>query len=163
MNQSNTKKETDQHLQDKLIKIIKWQGRGVVFLFILAVVAFFICPKDIKLPNQEALKSSPEITADKVQYKFSIFQDKNRIKNNQKIVKRPNIQIIGQIYDYGQVYNKFKDFKFIFNGAEVALDSQSGYYRINYTLKKGNNTLETYYIINQQEYNHQQVILNYQE
>ena len=148
---------------EKLINIIKWQGRAVVFLFIFSIVAFFICPQNIKLPNQKALSNPPQITADKIQYKFDIYQDKKRINKNLEIVKQPRIEIIGQVYDYNIVYHRFKDFKIYFNNAEVHLDPQSGYFRIHYQLKEGSNVLEMYYVVNGVKYNRQQIIVYYKK
>lgn len=149
---------TDSRLTS-LIKIIKWQGRVIVILIAVVVLVSMVKVEDIKLPSQEAVLAPPPITKANLQYNAFAYQN-TKLINHGDVVKDPVIEIIGQVYEYKEVKQKWPELIFVLNSASVPL-SDTGNYLVNLNLKPGPNIIETSLQINGKDYNRQQIVISY--
>lgn len=149
---------TDSRLAS-LIKIIKWQGRVIVLLIAVVVLVSMVKVEDIKLPSQEAVLVPPPITEANLQYNTFAYQN-TKLVNHGDTIQDPLIEIIGQVYEYKEVKQKWPELIFVLNNASVPL-SDSGNYLVDLTLKPGPNIIETSLQINGKDYNRQQFVISY--
>ncbi len=148
---------------NSLIKIIHWQGGIIVLLFILLIISIFanILKINFKLPNQEALQSPPPLELADVDYNSIFYNNTVKITHG-ATVDKPELIIIGKIYDGQRVLEKWPDFNFLVNNAEVPLTEHNSQYKINLNLKPGLNVIETAFRIDGKLYKRKQKVINFQ-
>lgn len=113
----------------------------------------------IKLPSQEPVLTAPPITESNLQYNVFAYQNA-KIVNHSQTISDPNIEIIGQVYEYKEAKQRWPDMIFVVNGAAIPLN-EGGNYLVDLNLKPGPNIIETSLQMSGKEYNRQQFVITY--
>jgi len=142
-----------------LIKFIRWQGRIVVLLVVTMVVLFFVKINDIKWPTQKPVATAPPITEQSLQYNFFAYQNNQPVKQGDT-VNDPELMLMGQVYNFREVIQKWPDLALTVNGAAVSL-SEYGTCNVNFSLKPGSNVIETGLRANGQDYERKQIVITF--
>lgn len=145
--------------QSSLVKIIRWQGRAIVLLAVALALVSVLKVEGIKLPSQEAVLTPPPITESNLQYNVFAYQNAKIVTHGQTI-NNPNLEIIGQVYEYKEAKLRWPDLIFVLNGASVPLND-TGNYLVDLSLKPGPNIVETSLQLNGKDYNRQQIVITY--
>ncbi|MFZ6015084.1 MAG: hypothetical protein ACOYUZ_01885 [Patescibacteria group bacterium] len=148
---------------NSLMRIVRWQGRVIVFLIVALIVAIALnfIDLNIKLPNQEALQTTPPYTLQDLDYQSLAYAGNTRLSHN-SVTNQKEITLIGRIMDADKIQKKWPDFQFIINNAVVPLTDNNSQYKIFFNLKPGHNIVETAIRIHGQLYLRKQMVLTYE-
>lgn len=148
---------------NSLLRIIRWQGRFIVMLVFGLIIAVALPMLDLELtiPNQEALKTAPPITIGDVDY-IAITYQENRQITHEQTVNKPEITLVGQIYDGKRVFNQWPNLQFLINNSIVPIAGDNSQFNYKFQLHPGSNVIETAFRINGVLYNRRQKVINYE-
>jgi hypothetical protein len=148
---------------NSLMRIIRWQGRFIVLLMFVLVIAIAMPLLDIKfeIPNQTALNSAPPIDINAVDYNALAYQDAHKISNGETL-STPKITIIGQIFDGKEVLKQWPNIQFLVNNSNTPITGPNSQFKVNFNLHPGPNVIETSFRIDGVLYNRKQRVINYQ-
>lgn len=141
------------------IRIVKWQGRLIVLLAVALGVTAYVKASNIALPKQDAVTTPPPITTDSLQYNTFAYSG-NRVLKQGDTVSSSKLMVMGQIYDYNEVKQKWPELALTLNGASLPV-TENGSYSVNLNLRPGDNTIETALSVNGQTYEVKQIDINY--
>jgi hypothetical protein len=146
-----------------LTKIIHLQGSLIVFLLFALIISMGLHVLDVKvtLPSQTALQTAPPLELANVDYNALVYQNDRQLKHASTIYK-PEITIIGQLYDGQLVAEKWPDVQILVNNAIVPHSGPNSQFKINLKLSPGPNIIETAVRINGILYNRRQKVINYE-
>jgi len=154
--------EGDPRMQN-FVHIIRWQGR--IILVFLAIVIFLIIWQARGLPlafpkhEIQTVAYSPPVDPKAILYNMFVYADSKVVPDNATIQTR-DISILGQIYDFDTVMEKWPDVAMLINGASVPL-SKAGNCFAQYQLKPGENTFYTSVVIDGTELGKKQMRIYY--
>jgi hypothetical protein len=155
--------EGDPRMQN-FVHIIRWQGR--IILVFLAIVTLMVIWQARGLPfpwpkhEIQTVAYSPPVDPKAIIYNMFAYADSKVVQDNATIQTR-DISILGQIYDFDTVKEKWPDVTMLINGASVPL-SKAGNCLAQYQLKPGENIFYTSVVIDGTELGKKQMRINYQ-
>jgi len=147
-----------------LIRIVKWQGRAIIVLIIALAIAIAakVYNFNFTLPNQKAVQVKPPIIENGDQVHTLAYQNSRLIQYGET-VNKPELQLMGEVYDYQAIKKQWPEVYLTVNGARINIDDSSGSFKTGYTLKPGANAIETALNWNGSQHCKQQLTITYNE
>lgn len=145
------------------VRIIRWQSR--IILLFLVMVALLVLWQASGMPlnwpkhDVQTVAFYPPVNEDSVQYKIFAYAGTELVPDNTTTDKE-NITLMGQIFDYATIKEKWPDVAMLINGAAIPMSS-AGNCLAHYKLKPGDNTFDTTVILDGTELGRKQTRIRY--